>query len=205
MFYYLKGELAYRENGLCVIDCGGVGYKLTVSMNTSDMLLTKLGKEVKLYTHLAVREDGVELFGFSSIEERDCFNSLIAVSGVGPKAATSILSTLTPEKLAIAIDGEDIKAISKAQGIGAKTAARVVLELKGKLPDSLSAITGSSSQRSASAEPAVKRSAAFSDASEALISLGYDKSSVLDALKTINPESKDASEIIRLALKKLMR
>ena len=203
MFYYLKGELAYRENGLCVIDCGGVGYKLTVSMNTSDMILTKLGKEVKLFTHLAVREDGVELFGFGTLEERDCFNSLIAVSGVGPKAATSILSTLTPEKLAIAIDSEDIKAISKAQGIGAKTAARVVLELKGKLPDSLSSITTGNSSRAT--ESVAKRSGAFQDASEALISLGYDKSSVLDALKGINPESRDASEIIRLALKKLMR
>ena len=203
MFYYLKGELAYRENGLCVIDCGGVGYKLTVSMNTSDMLLTKLGKEVKLFTHLAVREDGIELFGFATLEERDCFNSLIAVSGIGPKAATSILSTLTPEKLAIAIDSEDIKAISKAQGIGSKTAARVVLELKGKLPDSLSSITSSAPSRAI--ESVTKRSGAFQDASEALISLGYDKSSVLDALKNISPDSKDASEIIRLALKKLMR
>ena len=203
MFYYLKGELAHRENGLCVIDCGGVGYKLTVSMNTSDMLLTKLGKEVKLFTHLAVREDGVELFGFGTLEERDCFNSLIAVSGIGPKAATSILSTLTPEKLAVAIDSEDIKAISKAQGIGSKTAARVVLELKGKLPDSLSSIVSSTPSRAT--ESVAKRSGAFQDASEALIALGYDKSSVLDALKNISPDSKDASEIIRLALKKLMR
>ena len=203
MFYYLKGELAHRENGLCVIDCGGVGYKLTVSMNTSDMLLTKLGKEVKLFTHLAVREDGVELFGFGTLEERDCFNSLIAVSGIGPKAATSILSTLTPEKLAVAIDSEDIKAISKAQGIGSKTAARVVLELKGKLPDSLSSIVSSPPSRAT--ESVAKRSGAFQDASEALIALGSDKSSVLDALKNISPDSKDASEIIRLALKKLMR
>ena len=203
MFYYLKGELAYRENGMCVIDCGGVGYKLTVSMNTSDMLLSKLGKEVKLFTHLAVREDGVELFGFGTIEERDCFNSLIAVSGIGPKAATSILSTLTPEKLAIAIESEDIKAISKSQGIGTKTAARVVLELKGKLPDSLSSISTPSAARAG--EVIAKRGGAFQDASEALVSLGYDKSSVLDALKNINPDNRDASEIIRLALKNLMR
>ena len=203
MFYYLKGELAYRENGMCVIDCGGVGYNLTVSMNTSDMLLSKLGKEVKLFTHLAVREDGVELFGFGTIEERDCFNSLIAVSGIGPKAATSILSTLTPEKLAIAIESEDIKAISKSQGIGTKTAARVVLELKGKLHDSLSSISTPSAARAG--EVIAKRGGAFQDASEALISLGYDKSSVLDALKNINPDNRDASEIIRLALKNLMR
>ena len=202
MFYYLKGELSYRENGMCVIDCGGVGYKLTVSMITSDLLISKLGKEVKLFTHLAVREDGVELFGFGSNEERDCFNSLISVSGVGPKAAMSILSTLTPEKLAIAIESEDMKAISKANGIGGKTAARIVLELKDKLPEGLStASLGTGTQ----APSPVKRSSAFTDAAEALAALGYDKSSVLEALKTVNPETKDASEIIRLALKRLMR
>ena len=205
MFYYLKGELAYRENGMCVIDCSGVGYRLTVSMITSDMLITKLGKEVKLFTHLAVREDGVELFGFGTNEERDCFNSLITVSGVGPKAAMSILSTLTPEKLAIAIESEDMKSISKANGIGNKTAARIVLELKGKLPENLSdAIPSSGTQEKASAAVG-GRSSAFTDAAEALASLGYDKSSVLDALKAVNPEIKDASEIIRLALKRLMR
>jgi Holliday junction DNA helicase RuvA len=203
MFYYLKGELAYRENGMCVIDCGGVGYKLTVSMITSDLLISKLGKEVKLFTHLAVREDGVELFGFGSNEERDCFNSLISVSGVGPKAAMSILSTLTPEKLAIAIESEDMKAISKANGIGGKTAARIVLELKDKLPEGLA--TASLGTAGVATPSPVKRSSAFTDAAEALAALGYDKSSVLEALKTVNPETKDASEIIRLALKRLMR
>ena len=103
MFYYLSGELAYRDINTCVIDCGGVGYKLTVSLLTSEAYASKLGKTVKLYTHLAVREDGIELFGFGSNEEKECFNRLTSVSGIGPKAAMSILSTMTPEKLAVAI------------------------------------------------------------------------------------------------------
>ena len=93
MFYYLNGELAYRDINTCVIDCGGVGYKMTTSVITSEALASKLGKQVKLFTHLAVREDAIELFGFGSNEEKECFNHLIGVSGIGPKAAMSILST----------------------------------------------------------------------------------------------------------------
>ena len=133
MFYYLKGELALCKSNLCIIDCGGVGYQLTVSLNTSDKLLTKEGTTVKLYTHLAVREDGIELFGFSSIEERETFHNLISVSGIGPKVALSILSYFTPDKLALAICTEDVKSIAKAPGIGPKTAARIVLELRDKI------------------------------------------------------------------------
>ena len=129
MFYYLNGELAYRDVSTCVIDCGGVGYKLTLSLTTSSALQDKMGQKVKLYTYLAVREDGIELFGFGSNEERACFNNLISVSGVGPKAAMSILSIMTPDKFSIAVCTEDAKAISKAPGIGSKTALRIILEL----------------------------------------------------------------------------
>ena len=133
MFYYLNGELALRDINMCVIDCGGVGYKLTISMITSESLASKLGQKVKLYTYLAVREDGVELFGFGSNEERHAFNLLTGVSGVGPKAAMNILSVMSPDRLAMAVCTEDIKGISKAPNIGAKTAARIVLELKDKI------------------------------------------------------------------------
>ena len=133
MFYYLNGNLEYRDANTCVIDCAGVGYKLTVSLPTSDSLVNKMNQRVKLYTYLAVREDGIELFGFGTNEERTCFNQLIGVSGVGPKAAMSILSTLTPDKFSLAVCTDDVKAISKAPGIGAKTAARVILELKDKV------------------------------------------------------------------------
>ena len=204
MFYYLSGELAYRDMNTAVIDCNGVGYKMTISFITSESLLTKLGKQVKLFTHLAVREDGVELFGFGSYEEKECFNKLTSVSGIGPKAAMSILSTLTPEKLAVAICTEDTKAIAKSQGIGAKSAARIVLELKDKMSKEFftDSIVSDTSRNSAAT---LVSNSSLSEAAEALTVLGYDKNTVLNALKGINPSVKDVGEIIKLALKKLAR
>lgn len=201
MFYYLKGEMVHRDTSFCVIDCGGVGYKLTVSLNTSDSLLSKLGKTVTLYTHLAVREDGVELFGFGTTEERECFNNLTTVSGVGPKVAMSILSTLTPEKLALAICTDDAKAIAKAPGIGAKSALRIILELKEKMSKSM--LTYESSGTSTVSDmPSVAKGSALAEATEALLVLGYDKSTILAALKGVDT-SADVGDIIKSALKKL--
>lgn len=203
MYYYLNGELAYRDLSTCVIDCGGVGYKLTVSFITSESLMSKLGKQVKLFTHLAVREDGMELFGFGSYEEKECFNKLTSVSGVGPKAAMSILSTMTPEKLAIAICTDDKKAIAKAPGIGAKSAARIILELKDKMSVGMADGDVETSSFSHSATSFVS-SSAFSEAVEALTVLGYDKNTALSVLKGIDPSVTDVGEIIKLALKKLV-
>ena len=204
MFYYLSGELAYRDLSTCVIDCGGVGYKLTVSYLTSEAYMSKLGKQVKLYTHLAVREDGIELFGFGSYEEKECFNRLTSVSGIGPKAAMSILSTMTPEKLAVAICTDDAKAIAKSPGIGAKSAARIILELKDKMSKEMlnDAITNPSSNVSASV---FVSNSAFSEASEALAVLGYDKATVMSALKGVDASISDVGEIIKQALKRLAR
>lgn len=204
MFYYLKGELAYRDLSTCVIDCGGVGYKLTVSFITSEALMSKLGKEIKLFTHLAVREDGIELFGFGSYEEKECFNRLTSVSGIGPKAAMSILSTMTPEKLAVAICTDDAKAIAKSPGIGAKSAARIILELKDKMSKEMFGVGSDILATSTSATNFVPNSA-ISEAAEALSVLGYDKNTVISALKGIDPSISDVGEIIRLALKKLSR
>ena len=199
MFYHIYGTLEINDAGLCVLDCGGVGYKLTTSLITSEMLRDKLGQKVKLFTYLAVREDGVELFGFESNEERECFNKLITVSGVGPKAAMSILSIMTPDNFAIAVCTEDAKAISKASGIGSKTAARIILELKDKLAID-SAVTVGTAKRAAP----LPQSGNFSEAGEALMVLGYDKSSVANALAGLDP-STDVSNLIRLALKKLSK
>ena len=204
MYYYLNGELAYRDLSTCVIDCGGVGYKLTVSFITSESLMSKLGKQVKLYTHLAVREDGIELFGFGSYEEKECFNRLTSVSGIGPKAAMSILSTMTPDKLAVAICTEDKKAIAKAPGIGAKSAARIILELKDKMSKEMVGDSTISLDNMPSASAFVSNSA-FSEAAEALSVLGYDKSTVMSVLKGVDPSVSDVGEIIKLALKKLAR
>ena len=203
MLYYLEGKLALRDTNLCVIDCGGVGYQLTTSLLTSEALGAKVGSIVKLYTHLAVREDGIELFGFNSYEEKSTFNLLIGVSGIGPKAAINILSTLSPEKLALAVCSEDTKSIAKAPGIGAKSAARIILELKDKVAKDM--MLGGSKESSISninAQHIGKGN--LSEASEALAVLGYDKNSILNALKGIDPET-EVGLIIKTALKKLSR
>ncbi len=201
MFYYVKGELAYADHSTCVIDCSGVGYKLTVSGFTSDPLISKLGKQVLLYTHLSVREDGVELYGFGSTEERECFNNLTSVSGVGPKVAMSILSTLSPEKLALAICTDDAKAIAKAPGIGTKSAQRIILELKDKMSKSMLTYSTDTSTPTPSA-PLASGGSNVAEATEALMVLGYDKSTILAALKGVDT-SLDVSDIIKAVLKKL--
>ena len=203
MFYYLNGNLEYRDANTCVIDCGGVGYKLTVSLITSDSLINKLTQKVKLYTYLAVREDGIELFGFGSNEERVCFNQLISVSGVGPKAAMNILSTLSPDKFSLAVCTEDVKAISKSPGIGAKTAARIILELKDKVSKDMMT---AGARADSSATVNIPQSSSITEATEALMVLGYDKNTVLKALQGIDVAgARDVGEIIKSALKKLSR
>ena len=203
MFYYLRGELSLLDTNFCVIDCGGVGYQLTVSLITAESLASKVGKEVRLFTTLAVREDGVELFGFNSPEEKAAYAMLTGVSGVGPKAAMAVLSIMTPDKLALAVATEDIKSISKAQNIGKKTAARIVLELKDKVAQDFAPTASESAGISIDA-PHAPKNANLSEAAEALAVLGYDKNTILNALKSIDP-SLDPGTIIKLALKKLVR
>ena len=202
MFYYLSGELTYRDTNTCVIDCGGVGYKLTVSLITSGSLMSKLNTKVKLYTHLAVREDGIELFGFGSNEERECFNHLTSVSGVGPKVAMSILSNMTPDRLALAICTEDAKAIAKTPSIGPKSAARIILELKDKISKDLMGASSAENLDTLPLKSVIRGN--ISEASEALMVLGYDKTTILSVLKDADP-AMDVGEIIKIALKKLTR
>lgn len=208
MFYYISGKLAHLESGVAVIDAGGVGYKLTISGTTYDAMppnrSVKEPPQVLLYTYMAVREDGIELFGFSSEDELASFKMLITVSGVGPKAAISILSELTPTKLAIAICSDDKKAISRANGVGPKSAARIVLELKDKLKgQSFSDSDGEtiSAEELSATTPSGKRK----DAEDALTVLGYSRNEASAALRSIDVDSLELDEIIRLALKKLMR
>ena len=203
MFYYINGTLEYRDANICVLDCGGVGYKLTVSLITSTSLASKIGQKIKLFTYLAVREDGVELFGFGSTEERSCFNQLIGVSGVGPKAAMSILSIMSPDQFSLAVCTEDAKAISKAQGVGGKTAARIVLELKDKISKDM--MSAGSKINMPSTDMQISKGSNLSEATEALLVLGYDKNSILNALRGVDPTISDVGEIIKFALKKLAR
>ena len=207
MFYYISGKLAHLDPAFAVIDAGGVGYKLTISGTTHSAmphhLTTSEAPTVKLYTYMAVREDGIELFGFMSEDELSSFKLLISVSGVGPKAAISILSELTPAKLAIAICSDDKKAISRANGIGPKSAARIVLELKDKISGQAFADGDStiSAQELSMSTPSGKRK----DAEDALTVLGYSRNEAAAALRTIDTDSLELDEIIRQALKKLMR
>ena len=205
MFYHITGDYVHSEGSFVVLDCGGVGYKLTVSRTTADALghpSTVTGK-VKLFTDLQVREDGVELFGFYSEDELDAFRMLIAVSGVGPKAALAILSLFTPDKLALAVAAEDVKAISRANGIGPKTAARVVLELKDKFKGLPSSGAGMSVHSGAA--PGFGGTGAssgkLSEAVEALTVLGYNRTEVMAALQKVNTATMSVEEMITSALK----
>lgn len=207
MFYYISGALAYAAPNLAVIDAGGVGYKMTISQTTFEALPRSIRGEsvnAKLYTYMAVREDGIELFGFHSETELSSFKMLLSVSGVGPKAAISILSLLTPEKFALAVCTEDRKTISKASGIGPKTAARIILELKDKLmkqSDIDTTLADGISQPTAS----LPASGKLSEAQDALMVLGYTRAEAQSALKSIDTQAKDLETIIKLALKQLMK
>lgn len=207
MFYYIKGTLAMLDPLFAVIDAGGVGYKLTISTTTYNSLpnlYNNKDPQVKLFTHMAVREDGVELFGFYTHEELSAFKMLTGVSGVGPKAAMSILSVFTPEKFALAVCSDDAKAIAKANGVGAKTAARIILELQDKLMKETPAEVLAGGSVSAPVKGGAIQKGALTEAQEALTVLGYTRAEATSALQGIDP-SIGLEEIIKQALKKLMR
>ena len=209
MFYYIEGKLAHLDYGFAVIDANGVGYKLSITQTTYEQMPQHLSVAeapvVRLYSYMAVREDGIELFGFASESELEAFKLLITVSGVGPKAATAILSLFSPEKLFITIMNEDTKAIAKANGIGAKTAARIVLELKDKVSKSFSEGISVPQNTASSRASAPVGSSKLSDAQSALLVLGYTKSEIVAALRGVDISTKETDDIIRLALKNLSK
>ncbi|MBO5439710.1 MAG: Holliday junction branch migration protein RuvA [Clostridia bacterium] len=204
MIYHVNGALELCEPAFCVIDCGGVGYKLSISENTYGSIVGHVGEKMKLLTYLQVREDDVELYGFKTNDELSAFKLLITVSGVGPKAAISILSLMTPDRLASAICTEDSKAISKASGVGPKTAARVVLELKDKMAKQVFAANTNIGGAVSAPVSNIGASSNLSEALDALMVLGYNRSDAQRALVGIDPNL-DVTKIIPLALNKLMR
>lgn len=207
MFYYISGKLALLMPGFAVIDAGGVGYRLTISQNTYDSLPRSAAdaqKEVRLYTYMAIREDDLELFGFATETELSSFKMLLSVSGVGPKAAISILSLLTPEKFALAVCTEDQKTISKATGIGPKTAARIILELKDKLIKETPPQKASETIAAAITQPGTSQGK-LSEAQDALMVLGYSRTEALSALQGLDLTTMELEDVIRAALKKLMK
>ena len=203
MYYHLNGELCLAQAHTAVIDCGGVGYKLTVSNTTLSQISHKIGEKVKLYTYLAVREDAMELFGFHSVEEHSAFTQLISVSGVGPKAAISVLSTFTPEQFAAAVCSADTKILGKASGIGAKTAARIVLELKDKISkDQMAGDLASLKDPIVPQKGGTVASGKLSEAEDALSVLGYSRAEITAVLRTIDTASLSLEDIIKAALRR---
>lgn len=199
MFYYLEGTLFLPEYSTAVVDCGGVGYKLTISASTRSEIQSKVGKTVRLYTYLSVREDAMELFGFATEQEKTAYELLIGVSGIGPKAAVAILSALTVERLQKAVLTGDVKAIAQANGVGNKTAARVVLELKDKMAKELGVSADDLPDTVDAGEQNV------GDVLNALMVLGYTRTEATAALRKMNVAGKSTEELIREGLKLLSK
>ncbi len=177
MLYSVRGKLIQTTATGAVVECGGVGFLCQTTLNTLKTL--KPGSEVMLYTYLNVREDAMELFGFATKTELDTFKTLISVSGVGPKAGLALLSELSPEQVAMAIATDDVKTITRAQGIGKKIAQRIVLELKDKLAKASATDTGFAA---VSATAVSAAGGNVSKAIEALGVLGYAPAEVSPVL-----------------------
>jgi Holliday junction DNA helicase RuvA len=194
MIYSLTGILTHIGQGVVVIECGGVGFKCSTTANTLQKL-PKMNEKATLYTYLNVREDALDLFGFYDNKELSCFKLLISVSGVGPKAALSILSEATPERFALYVASGDVKALTRAQGVGTKIAQRIVLELKDKVSGEQAAAdfgdsSGGVSSASSNTEEAVN----------ALVVLGYTRSDASLAAGRCD-SSNTVEEIIKQSLR----
>ena len=189
MIYSLSGKLSAKKNGLIVIEVGGVGFKVVVGKNAMESL-PDVGSLVKLFSHLYMREDGLELYGFISEEELSFFEKLISISGIGPKSALNILSIAKLDQLIAAINEGKVDLLTKASGVGKKTAERVVLELRGKL-------------QSVSSEKIVKQMESDLDIEDALVGLGYARQQAKNAISKIDPKIKNLEDRIKEALKKI--
>ena len=200
MYAYIKGELSEINTDHIVIEAGGIGYQVFISLQTFDYL-PSVGENLKIYTYLYLREDAMILYGFLTKDDLELFKLLISVSGIGPKGGLSILSTLEADDLRFAILSGDAKAISKAPGVGGKTAQRVILELKDKLSleDAFEAKTEHVQKNAAAAGGSVKN-----DAVMALTALGYSSTESLKAVSTVEiTEDMDVEEVLKAALKHL--
>ena len=202
MLYFLKGITGALEPGLAVMECAGVGYACKTTSFTLSGL--QLGKPATLYTHLSVREDGIELYGFGTKEEKRLFLQLTSVSGVGPKAALSILSTTTPSQLALAILTEDVKTLTLAPGIGKKIAQRIVLELRDKLAKEQPEMNWTPVNIPAAGGEPVQGDKA-SEAGAALAVLGYSPAEIQTALKGVDVAALTVEEIIKAGLRNMMQ
>jgi len=189
MIYFLSGKFVSKKENCAIIEVGGVGFKVVVSVNAAKSL-PEPGSSVKLFSHLHVREDGLELYGFVSEQELSFFEKLISINGIGPKSALNILSITKLDQLIAAINEGKVDLLTKASGVGKKTAERVVLELRGKL-------------QSVSSEKIVKQMESDLDIEEALVGLGYIRQQAKNAISKIDPKIKNLEDRIKEALKKI--
>ena len=199
MISYIKGRLEIKSKDYIVVDVGGIGYKIFMSETAINEL--EKGKEVKIFTYMKVREDDISLYGFLNNEELVTFELLISVGGVGAKSAITILSNITPSKFALAVITNDVNTLKKLPGIGAKTAARIILELKDKMK------TEQSIEESKDEEikEAIVLDNKANDAVEALCVLGYTRKDVEKVLSNIDTNKLTVEEIIKQGLKYLGR
>lgn len=198
MFYYVKGKVAICEPGVVVIDAGGVGYAVQTSAASASQV--QPGDNATFYTYLHVREDIFDLYGFITRDELDCFKLLLGISGVGPKAALSILSVTNPASLALAVLTDDQKALSAAPGVGKKLAQRIILELKDRMSKG-QLESAASVGETMGVLP--ESGTAADDAIAALMVLGYSRAEATTALKGADLTGLSVDEIVRIALKKL--
>ncbi|MCR3922377.1 MAG: Holliday junction branch migration protein RuvA [Firmicutes bacterium] len=199
MFSYIRGTLVDKDKETVVIDNNGIGWLISVPAIVLHRL-SSLGDEVKLHTYLAVREDAMQLYGFLQADELALFKLLISVSGVGPKAALAVLSTLSAAEFYLAIMHENVKALTRVPGVGPKSARRLILELK----DKASAITVPTSSVMSAGTSDVSRTDAYSDALAALLSLGYNGTEAQSALQAVpEREQMQTQELLRKALARL--
>ena len=202
MLYCVKGELLKLEPRMAVVMCGGVGFRLQITMNTARQM-PAIGAEAMLYTEMVVREDAMELFGFADQNELTCFKQLTSISGVGPKAGISILSELTPERVALVVAAGDYQALTKAAGVGPKLAQRIVLELKDKV-GGLATGGGIDLSSSAPAVGVVSAAGNATQAVEALTVLGFTAGEASAAVGKLD-SSLPVETLVRDALKMLAR
>lgn len=198
MFYRLSGKLIFSDPSFAVIECGGVAFQCHTTLNTVKQL-PSAGEHATLYTYLQVREDALTLYGFFDVAELDCFKLLLTISGVGAKAGISVLSQMTPAGLMGAVASGDVNSIKKAQGIGMKTAQRIVLELKDKMKGlSLPETDGGDVELPSVTDDRLQQAA------EALVSLGYGSQEAGRAVSALDP-TRPLEELIRDGLKSLAR
>ncbi len=199
---FIKGTIVDIDVDKVVIENNNIGYNVFVPANYTAMV-GRTGTEVKLFTYMSVKEDSISLFGFHSKEELEIFKKMITVSGIGPKGALAILSTLTVDNLKLAILSDDAKAIAKSPGIGAKTASKLILELKDKI--NLGDVYSSNDNILLDNTNETQDNSAKKDAVDALVALGYSPSESLGAVKKVTVGKElDVSTIIKLALKEMM-